>query len=86
MKMNKYIIIKSWINARLNEGKIVQVAVTSTNACYWSYLTTSEKVCREKFGFVEDIDEEYTETLDLPHLTWSSIRRLQDVLIKMYNN
>lgn len=70
---------KQWARKRINDGKQVQVACTYTNAGRWQYLTTSGRVCREEFGFVEDC-EEHPETFDLPPMTWASVRRLQAAL------
>lgn len=72
---------RKWAEEKLNEGKPVQVAVSASNACFWAYLTTSGQVCRREFGFVEDVCEEWPETLDLPKMSWSSVCRLQDALI-----
>lgn len=77
--------IKTWVNDRLNEGKTVQVAVSATNACYWAYLTTSGRVCRKEYGYIEDcIDHE--ETYNLPFMSMKRIDRLQGILERMYLN
>lgn len=72
--------LHKWIEDRDNEGKPVQLAITASNACFWPYLTTSGQVCREEYFFEEDrID--WTETFDLPKMTWSSCKRFQKCLI-----
>lgn len=76
--------INHWINARLNEGKPVQCAITASNACYWVYLTTSGKVCCREYGFVEDCDD-WSETLALPPISIHSVARLNRVLEKLAN-
>ena len=78
--------MKKWIKDRLNEGKIVQVAVTATNNSFWAYLTTSGLVCRDEYGFVEDTIEEWEETFNLSKMSWHSVKRLQKALINLYNN
>jgi hypothetical protein len=74
---------KKWILDRINEGKPVQVACTHSNACHWYYLTTSGRVCREDYGYVEDAVD-HPETIDLPRLTWSSCGRLRRALTNLH--
>lgn len=77
--------MRKWIEARLNEGKPVQVACTFSNACRWTYLTTSGKVCREEFGFEEDTEESWPETFPLYIKAWKNVVRLQRALQTMAN-
>lgn len=74
--------MRRWISDRLDEGKPVQVAVTYSNTCWWPYLTTSGKVCREEHGFVEDVEDEWPECFPVNSRSWSSIVRLQKVLMR----
>ncbi len=76
--------MRDWIEDRVNEGELVQVACTYCNVgLIGAYLTTSGQVCREEFGFIEDVEEpEEFHQYDLPRMTWSSIKRLQQYLIK----
>ena len=77
---------RKWIEDRMNASQCVQVACTYSNLCRWQYLTTSGKVCREEFNFVEDSDPdiEYA-TYDLPIMTWSSVKRLQRALENLHH-
>jgi hypothetical protein len=76
---------KEWIRERLNEGKIVQIAVSHTNTCYWPYLTTSGQVCRKEYGYVEDCID-WSETYDrLPVMSFKRICRYQGILQRLYN-
>ena len=72
---------RKWIEARIDEGKTVQLACSYSNTCRWSYLTTSGRVCLEEHGYIED--GESTETLELRFLTWSTCKRLQRALAQM---
>lgn len=73
---------RKWIEDKLNAGLPVQVACTYSNVCRWNYLTTSGQVTREEYGFEDDILDE-PETHDLPVMTWSSVKRLQNCLQRM---
>jgi hypothetical protein len=73
---------RKWILSRLDQGLPVQCAVTASNACYWCYLTTSGRVCRAEYGYVEDVDK-YLDTIDIPKLTFASIGRLNRALERM---
>jgi hypothetical protein len=75
---------RKWIEKRLNNGCVVQCAVTASNACYWCYLTTSGQVTRREYGFEEDCCE-WHDTISLPRLTFSSIERLNTALANLYN-
>jgi len=77
---------RKWIDERINEGKPVQCAVTSSNACYWCYLTTSGQVCRAEYGYAEDTIEEWLETIDIPKLSFASIGRLNRALDNCANS
>ncbi len=72
---------RKWINARINEGKTVQLACSYSNTCRWSYLTTSGMVCSEEHGYIED--GESNETLELRFISWSTCKRLQRALQNM---
>jgi hypothetical protein len=60
----------------------IQCAVSATNSTYKAYLTDSGKVCRQEYGFVEDLldTDPKPTTLDLGKITWSSIVRLNRCL------
>lgn len=75
----------TWVKDRLNEGKIVQVAITATNTCYWAYLTTSGMVCRKEYSYVEDCMD-HDETYALPFMPMSRIDKLQGILERLYYN
>ena len=73
----------SQIRKFYNKHGNVQVACGYTNAGLCSvYLTNSGSVTREEFGFVEDSDG--TETLELNTRSFSSVKRLQNFLMKNY--
>lgn len=75
------------IERLLNEYDQVQLACSYSNSCRWHYLTTSGKVCREEFGFVEDTDfNDRAERIDLNMMTWSSVKRLQKALQNLSNS
>lgn len=76
---------RKWINEQLDKGLPVQCAVTSSNACYWVYLTTTGKVCGREYGFVEDSDDE-DETfpaMSISKATISSVDRLNRALANL---
>lgn len=75
--------MREWIEERLDRGLQVQVAVSASNACWWLYLTTSGKVCREEYGYVEDVADVWPDTLDLKTRSWASVVRLQECLQNM---
>jgi len=81
---------RKFIEEKFNEGFPVQVACSYTNTGICSvYLTTSGRVCREEFGFVEDRDYDVKvddtgreiKELKLKTRSWSSIKRLQRYLL-----
>jgi hypothetical protein len=73
------------ISDLLNRHSCVQVACTYSNVCRWQHLTTSGKVCREEYGYIDDADTDdpTIETVDLPVMTWASVKRLQRTLEKL---
>lgn len=76
-------INRKWINDQINQGKPVQVACIYSNVCRWNFLTTSGNVTREEFGFQDDTPTDQDEqvfTLDLPVMSWASVKRLQRAL------
>ena len=77
---------RSFIEEELNAGNLVQVACTYANVgLIGAYLTTSGQVCREEFGFIEDV-EDFDEfaSFPLPLMSWPSIVRLQNLLQDLY--
>lgn len=76
-----------WARNQINRGNCVQIACTYSNVCCWPYLTTSGRVYREEYGYVEDTEAAGggEETLDLPPMEWARIRRIQGILAYMYN-
>lgn len=77
---------RDWIRERINEGKVVQVAVTYTNTLWSAYLTTSGRVCTREHGYIEDVEEEWEDCHSLPFpISWASVERMQRVLEKMCN-
>ena len=81
--MRKTSPMREWIEERLNRDLPVQVAVSASNSCWWPYLTTSGRVCRREYGYVEDCDCDWDDTLDLRTRSWASVVRLQECLQKM---
>lgn len=75
--------IKDWIKSH-NQGTYINCAVSAWNTGWSAYLTTSERVCREEYGFADDVeDPDLYETLDLKTQSWASVRRLNRVLNKI---
>ena len=71
----------------INDNSLVMVACGYTNVGLCDvYLTTSGKVTREEYGFIEDCtDNEENEsiTLSLKTRSFYSVKRLQNYLIKL---
>jgi hypothetical protein len=76
----KYSPLRKYIWA---EAVPVQVACSYTNTGLCGvYLTRSGQVCREEFGYVEDV-EETGDILELSTRSWPSIKRLQRILARL---
>ena len=75
---------REWIENEVNRGSLVLIACTYANiGLIGAYLTTSGQVCREEFGYIDDVeDPDEFDTYNLPRMTWSSIKRMQNYLIK----